>query len=200
MPRSNPGAIDLLLVRHGETEWNRLRRYQGHRDVPLSEVGVAQAAALTPVLAELQARSPLVYSSDLIRARQTAEIACPWAVPRVDQRLREMFFGAFEGCTHDECIERFGEHYNSWRADPGNGRAFEGESVEEFHARLDSWLLELPATGTAIAFAHGGVLRLLASRAHGMRYDDDLHIPPTSAVWLRVQEGRIAEGVETWLK
>ena len=92
----------LLLVRHGETDWNRLGRWQGHSDTPLNARGREQARELAPQLDGVD----VVYSSDLARARETAEILAEelGADVRLDARLRERGFGAWEGLTAAEIV------------------------------------------------------------------------------------------------
>src|SRR6185437_6606991 len=92
----------LLLVRHGETDWNAERRYQGHADVPLNDRGVEQARELAEQLAG--ERIDAIYSSDLSRAHATAEIVGErLGVPVVtDPDLREIDVGAVEGLTFEE--------------------------------------------------------------------------------------------------
>jgi glucosyl-3-phosphoglycerate phosphatase len=97
----------LVLWRHGRTEWNRLGIAQGHANVPLDEVGVAQAQRAAPYLASY---SPVfVWSSDLTRARQTAEhlVALTRCDLVVDRRLREFDVGARQGMTFDEFQSAF---------------------------------------------------------------------------------------------
>ena len=99
----------MLLVRHAETDWNRERRFQGGRDVPLSATGREQAESA----ARLLAATPLaaVWSSPLARARDTAAIiAAPHGLEvQETAAFREMGFGEWEGLTHDEVRERFAD-------------------------------------------------------------------------------------------
>src|SRR5918912_404825 len=97
--------LQLLLIRHGETTWNRQGRIQGHRDSPLTERGLAQARAAAARLA--RERIDALYSSDLVRAQETAHhVAAATALRvRLDEALRERAFGMLEGKTWDE-IER----------------------------------------------------------------------------------------------
>jgi phosphoserine phosphatase len=104
----------LLLVRHGETEWNATRRWQGFTGPPLNELGVKQAEELAAKLAATPVDA--VYSSDAIRAVQTAEIV---ARPRglsvqLDARLREVNFGEWEGLTRDEINQRYAGAFQQW--------------------------------------------------------------------------------------
>ncbi|WP_338551702.1 histidine phosphatase family protein [Paenibacillus sp. KS-LC4] len=105
----------LGLVRHGNTDWNKLGKIQGQTDIPLNERGVAQARALAGRLSEDQKLWDAVISSDLLRARETARIVAdkldiPLLAP--DDRLRERFYGDIEGTTEQERIARWGE---KWR-------------------------------------------------------------------------------------
>ncbi len=144
---------ELWLVRHGETPASRGRTLAGWVDVPLTERGEAQAAALRPVLAD--ARFDGVWSSDLVRAVTTARLA--WGEPARDRRLREISFGALEGVGYmamekdaRDALMRF-EGFIA----PG------GEGFEDLRARVLSFVDDLPP-GRHALFTHGGVVRLLA--------------------------------------
>src|SRR5690349_5142837 len=102
--------VQLLVVRHGETTWNREGRIQGHRDSPLTGRGLAQARATAARLAG--ERAGALYSSDLGRAQQTArEVAAATALPvRLDDGLRERAFGILEGLTWEEIDRDHPEH------------------------------------------------------------------------------------------
>jgi broad specificity phosphatase PhoE len=110
--------LRVYLVRHGETEMNRLRRVQGHNDEPLNDTGRAQAQALAAAFAVRDVHA--VWTSTLQRARETAEIAFGGrGVPlREDMRLMELNQGALEGLTFDEIEQRYGEEVRAWRAEP----------------------------------------------------------------------------------
>jgi broad specificity phosphatase PhoE len=99
--------IRLYLVRHGRTAWNQAGRFQGHSDIPLDEVGRAQAMLLARTL---RGKIQAVITSDLLRASQTARIVADGlAIPLLaaDPDLRERGYGVFEGLTREECIERY---------------------------------------------------------------------------------------------
>ncbi|MEZ5187956.1 MAG: histidine phosphatase family protein [Microbacterium sp.] len=102
----------LLLVRHGETDWNAARRIQGSTDIPLNDTGREQARETAAALAaRFAGQAPVVASSDLSRARETAEIiaeALGVAGPRLYPQLRERSYGVAEGMTIEEYLERFG--------------------------------------------------------------------------------------------
>ena len=144
----------ILLVRHGETDWNRDRRVQGHSDTPLNDTGRAQARAL----AEELAHEPIdaVYSSDLLRAHETARIVAAskgLAVTAI-RDLRERHFGTWEGLTDGEIFTRFPEAVTgSWG---------DGETKEEMARRVSDALhriAEAHPRGRVLVVSHGGPLR-----------------------------------------
>ena len=157
-------ATRLILIRHGETAWNRATRIQGHTDIPLSPLGLAQAERLAEALAD--ERLAAIYSSDLSRARQTAEAlarAQRLAV-RLDTGLRERAFGRFEGLSWDEIAQAYPEDSARWRRREPDFAVGGGESLNAFSARcLDAARRAAAAhPGDSIALvAHGGVLDCL---------------------------------------
>jgi broad specificity phosphatase PhoE len=145
----------ILLVRHGETDWNLTRRLQGHSDRPLNETGREQARSLAAELAEEELEA--VYSSDLSRAQETAHIVAEargldvTALPE----LRERHFGSWEGLTDDEIHERFPEEV-------ADGVLGDGESRDELDRRILaalSGISEEHPGGTVLVVSHGGPLR-----------------------------------------
>lgn len=157
-------ATRLVLIRHGETAWNRATRIQGHTDIPLSELGLSQAQRLAHALAD----EPLaaIYASDLSRARQTAEAlaqAHGMAV-QLDAGLRERAFGRFEGLSWDEINQGYPEDAARWRRREPDFAVGGGESLIEFSARCLTAVGRAAAAhpGDSIAIvAHGGVLDCL---------------------------------------
>jgi broad specificity phosphatase PhoE len=149
----------ILLARHGETDWNRDRRVQGHSDTRLNDTGRAQARALAESLAA--ERIDAVYSSDLLRAHETARIV---ASPRGLEvtalpDLRERHFGSWEGLTDDEVLERY-----PWAAGKPWGDA---ETVEEMSRRvLDALdrIGDAHPRGSILVVSHGGPLRAVLAR------------------------------------
>jgi broad specificity phosphatase PhoE len=127
---------ELLLIRHGETDWNRDRRWQGQSDIPLNGAGEAQARDLAKRLRG--SRLDAIFTSDLQRARQTAEaVAAVTGAPvREDRRLREIGLGAWEGMLGDEIRARDTETYETFRARPTAARPPGGESVLEVQRRV----------------------------------------------------------------
>jgi 2,3-bisphosphoglycerate-dependent phosphoglycerate mutase len=169
----------ILFIRHGETAWNRIKRIQGHIDIPLAESGVEQARQLGERLAqEAQAggRLDAIWSSDLMRAQQTAQpIAAALGLPvQLTEGLRERNYGAFQGHDSDEIAERFPDEYAHWQTrDPGFAPP-EGESQREFYHRVLHALepiLQMHPGGRIACVAHGGVLDCVYRFANGLALD-----------------------------
>src|SRR5258708_2650508 len=125
----------LCLVRHGETAWNAEARVQGQLDVPLGETGLAQARAVASALRSESFSA--IYSSDLMRARQTAAPAAKRLGLEVflDPRLRERHYGVFQGMTYAEAKERVPEGYARFRAKDPQYDFATGESLSRFNRR-----------------------------------------------------------------
>jgi alpha-ribazole phosphatase/probable phosphoglycerate mutase len=163
--------LRLLLVRHGETTWNVQQRFQGHSDVPLSEVGRAQARALA---ATLRSRTiDAVYASDLCRATETAEILMKERALPITQTeaLRELAFGRWEGLTYDEIQDTHRDELSAWLADRLHVAPPGGESLAQLEARVRTIFGELRrdhAEQTVLIVSHGGPLQLLLATEFGL--------------------------------
>ena len=147
-------ATTIALVRHGETDWNRERRVQGHTDTPLNETGRRQAAALAATLAGEPIAA--VYTSDLARARDTASVLAEQRglEVRSDPRLREKHFGTWEGLHDHEVLERFPE--------AATGPWGDGETTAEMEERVLLALGEIASQHPdeqVLVVTHGGPLR-----------------------------------------
>ena len=159
-----PEARRLVLVRHGETDWNRSGRAQGHADVPLNATGHAQAKALALVLADLAPAR--LWSSDLARARETAEaIAEATALlVELDPRLREYDVGERSGLTLAEAVVRFPEQYAAYAAGSSPTLAPGEETTADVHARVVPALTDcLRALGpgqVGVVVLHGACLKV----------------------------------------
>jgi broad specificity phosphatase PhoE len=159
---------ELIIVRHGETEWSKSGRHTGRTDIPLTADGEARAAALAPVLARHQITA--VFTSTAARAMRTAELA-GLANPRRDPDLQEWDYGGYEGRTTTQIqAERPGWYL--WRDGiiPGDA-AHPGETVEQVGARVDAVLARvrpLLRNGDVALVAHGHVLRVLTARWLGL--------------------------------
>ena len=186
----------MLLARHGETDWNRDRRWQGHSDTPLNELGREQARKLAESLDGIDA----VYSSDLARARGTAEIVAArlGLAVRLDARLRERGFGAWEGLTMEEIEGGFGETFRRWQTGEGHG-ADDAEAFDAFAARVHSFLddvLRRHPDETVLVVGHGGSIRVIHALAGGLDYVKDHRSIPAVAncavARFAARDGRLA--------
>ncbi len=162
----------VLCVRHGETAWNSLGRWQGHAPVPLNDAGLAQSAALGRYLAARGPHPDVIYSSDLIRAMQTAE-AIAHAVGltvRPDARLREVDLGEWQGLTRDEAAAWDGERFAAYAADWHTVPTPNGESRNMLKARMCAAFHDLVArhAGHTLALvSHGGSIGMLIEGLFG---------------------------------
>jgi broad specificity phosphatase PhoE len=176
--------MTIFLVRHGETEWNRARRYQGWSDSPLTARGIAQAEAIGQRLRALpETAAAEIVASPTGRARRTAEIIAQClgrtAPLRFDERLREISLGAWDGLNRAEIRSRMGEKFAEFEwyfLTP------DGESYDGFAARIAGWLKE-PRDGPVIAVSHGVVTRVLRGLYAGL--------PRAAALRLPVPQDRI---------
>jgi broad specificity phosphatase PhoE len=153
---------EVVLVRHGETEWSLSGQHTGSTDIPLTEAGRRVAEQLRGRLTDL--RLAAVYSSPLRRSLETARLAgFDEDVVRVRDELREWDYGEYEGLTTEQIRQRRPEWW-LWRdGAPG------GESPEEVGARADRMIAELRAVdGDVAVFSHGHMLRVLAARWLGL--------------------------------
>ena len=157
-------ARDIVLVRHGETEWSRDGKHTGWTDIPLTELGRTQAEELAAALRGWSFERAL--KSPLSRAAETARLAGYGEVAQPRDELREWDYGAYEGRTTAEIREER-PGWTLWRDGvPG------GETLADLAARLDRVLDELEQTqGAALVFAHGHSLRVLAACWLGLEPD-----------------------------
>lgn len=165
--------MELILVRHGQTDYNATGRYQGQGDYPLNAVGRRQAQL---VARHLAVRPPAaIFCSDLSRARESAlplAQRCGLAVVE-DRRLRELDFGAWEGLTCEQIIARWGDCYRSWIDNPEGCSPPYGESLGQLRERVFAFVYELAdgaCGGPAALFTHGGVIRALISALQGKAF------------------------------
>ena len=164
---------EILLARHGETDWNRESRFQGDADPPLNERGREQAAELAEALADEQLAA--VYSSPLRRAFETAElVAARHGLPAVPvEGLREVDVGSWQALTRNEVERRFPEQFRNW-LDYGQGWD-DGETYEAMGERALTALEELAARHDGeriLAVTHGGPIRAAFARAEGLTHSE----------------------------
>jgi broad specificity phosphatase PhoE len=188
----------LLLARHGETDWNSERRWQGHSDQPLNDRGREQARELADSL--VGRRIDAVSSSDLWRARETAEIvAGRLGLPvEIDRGLREVDVGEWSGLVHTEIETRFPEGFRRWQE--GLHGWEEGETYDAMGVRVVTALLAIAArheSETVLVVSHGGAIRASQASAAGLRNDEfrrgeSRPTPNCSVFEFVVAEGRLA--------
>lgn len=162
---------ELLLIRHGETDFNRQLRFQGHLDSPLNTLGHAQAARLAARLRD--ETFDAVFSSDLARARQTAAplIALNGQPLHTDAAWREQSFGVMEGLDAASIRSQHPAHWAAWARHDADTAPEGGESYRAFHQRVMQALQQLvqARAGQRLAvFTHGGVLDMVWRQAHGL--------------------------------
>lgn len=162
---------DLIFIRHGETDFNREQRFQGHVDVPLNAAGHEQARRLATALAD--ERFDLLVSSDLRRARETAApLELRHATRAITQAaLREQCFGVLEGLDVTGIKARHPALWAQWLRHDADFGLPDGESVRQFHTRVLATVRELAtehAGKTLLVVTHGGVLDMLWRTVHGL--------------------------------
>ncbi|HYU11332.1 MAG TPA: histidine phosphatase family protein [Stellaceae bacterium] len=187
----------ILLVRHGETEWNLARRYQGWSDSPLTARGLAQAEAIGRHLrSHPDTAGATIVASPIGRARRTAEIIreCLGSTVSMsfDERLREISLGSWDGLERAE-IETLvpgifdGDGYHEWYF-----RTPDGESYDGFSGRIAAWLAET-AEQQLIVVSHGVVTRVLRGLYAGLPRAVALSLPVPQDRIFRLAGGRIEE-------
>lgn len=161
---STTPETDLVVLRHGQTDWNLEHRFQGHADIPLNARGIGQAEAAASALKG--EHFDAVYSSPLARAMQTAELLCPSADIHTDPRLMEINVGSWAGHTWDEIIEKMPGYEDKYANGIDFRRSPTGETLADIVAR------GLPAV-EEIAERHRGGTVLVVS--HGLLLNRVLH-------------------------
>jgi probable phosphoglycerate mutase len=181
----------ICMVRHGETAWNAEGRVQGQLDIPLNDVGRAQARATAEVLASHDFSA--IYCSDLMRVRQTCEPSAKKLALPVTYlpELRERHYGMFETLTYTEVREKFPEQYARFR-DKDPDFDFEGgETLRGFNDRSLKVVADIigrHAGEQILVFTHGGVLEMVYrhARAVGLSSARDFEIPNAGINWIEV--------------
>lgn len=189
-------ATHLVLVRHGETDWNRDNRFQGHADPPLNETGREQAHALATTLGS--ERFAAVYTSPLRRAAETATIvATPHALePVTEPALMEVDVGSWSGLTRTEIEARHPDGFARW-LEYGHGWD-DGETYEELGARVVAGLSDIAArhpNAPVLAVTHGGPIRSALAAADRVPFEEarrSIHVIGNCAVVrLAARDGKL---------
>jgi alpha-ribazole phosphatase/probable phosphoglycerate mutase len=169
----------IFLARHGESDWNVEKRFQGHRDRPLTERGREQAHALADLVGAEKINA--VYTSPLSRARETAEIVAARVGLKVVAlpELREVDTGSWSGLSRADVEARFPEGFAHWRS---GGSAWEnGESYDEMAERVIGALRRIAEDhpdGRVLVISHGGPIRAIHAAAEGLAIKDYRRLKP----------------------
>lgn len=166
----------LMLVRHGESVWNALRKLQGQQDLPLSPKGRLQAQQLAPVV---RAYAPeYVIASDLSRAKETAELL-GYPPERLEPKWREAFLGDWEGASIPELRAVSGDDYRAWR--DGAFNPPQAEAFDQFCERIGAAIEELSAyRQNVMVVTHGGVVRAAMKVLFGIGPNQIIPVSPAS--------------------
>ena len=191
-------STTILLARHGETDWNAVGRWQGHTDRSLTELGRRQAAELAERLADVELDA--VYSSDLLRAIETAEpVANRLGLPlRTLPELREVDVGTWAGLTRDEVAERFPDGFRRWSEWQTGWE--DGETYDEMGERVVGAILRLAGKHPGeriLVVSHGGAIRALHAAAAGIDIATFRQLRPVvenaRVTAILVENGRLSE-------
>ena len=162
---------EIILIRHGETEWNSQQRMQGHSNSDLSSVGQVQIQAL----GQWMKNAPFdhIYSSDSLRAKQTAEAITQFSGHelKIDLRLREKNLGVFEGLTSEEARERHPEVFRLFKTAGSKYVIDEGESTQQLQDRALEIVNEIRIKHPeerVLLVTHGGFIRVVMKRFLGL--------------------------------
>jgi broad specificity phosphatase PhoE len=191
-----PGAI--YLMRHGETAWNRERRFQGRLDSPLTERGIAQARRMGETLARVVADrgAVTIVASPLGRARATAATLCPalGASPErieTDARLTEIDVGVWAGLTYAEIAARWPDSITPASRRDWFFRSPDGETYDAIAARARSFLDDAALRGTLVVVAHGITSRLLRGLYLGLSRSELLRLELSQDAVFRLADGTV---------
>ena len=162
---------EIILIRHGETEWNSQQRMQGHSNSDLSSVGQAQIQALGQWMKIVPFDH--IYSSDSLRAKQTAEAITKFSGHelKIDLRLREKNLGVFEGLTSEEARKRHPEVFRLFKTAGSKYVIDEGESTQQLQDRaleiVDEIRIKHPGEHVLLV-THGGFIRVVMKHSLGL--------------------------------
>ena len=174
------GMTELILIRHGETDWNRELRFQGHVDVPLNAAGHEQARRLAERLAAERPEVGHLACSDLIRTQQTAQPSLQVLFPDAridtltDSSLREQSFGLVDGMRVDDIKVEHADAWAQWLRFEADYGMPGGETTRQFHTRVMDAMRRIAqqhAGKTVMVVTHGGVLDMVWRTAQGMGLD-----------------------------
>ena len=186
---------EYILVRHGQTQWNKEGKYTGQSDIPLNQTGIEQAEAASADILKLE--PDLIFSSDLQRAIQTAHLirADQPSIPLItDKRLREIHQGEWEGLQETEIKKRFEEQFKIRKENPLETAPPGGETIGEVYDRVRDFLREMQKKHdgkTILIVAHGVVLAIIELISCGDPIEKVLDHIPKNAIPKMVFIGKV---------
>ena len=186
-------STEIYLIRHGESEGNKLAVVLGHSNLGLTELGKKQADLTAKHLKDQGLSPAAIYSSDLARAHSTAESAASLFGMNItaDVGLRELYAGAWEMKSYTEISETFSESYNAWMKNIGRAKCDDGESVAELQDRMVTVISRIACKhdGEVIfIFTHATAIRTFAAYCMGKTLDEIKDVPwPTNSSVTRVR-------------
>ena len=169
----------IYLIRHGETDWNVERKIQGQTDIPLNKNGQKQAKDSSEEISKLKIDK--IYSSDLSRAKETAEIINKKVGAEItfDKRLREVNYGDFEGVQIDKFTDKDWEIFNE------TPEKIKGESRQQVYNRVKSFIDEIKDDENVLVVTHGGSLRMMLYYANNKdSFDMDSYNEFSKDFWI----------------
>lgn len=180
----------LILIRHGETDWNIEGRWQGQADVALNQTGWSQAEDMARTLETVGVSA--IYSSDLLRARQTAQVlADATGVPlKIDHRLREIHQGEWQGLLISEIQARYAQAYQERQRDPLGIAPPGGETAAQVRQRVVSAtqaILRQHPDETVAVVSHGFALAVLIAHLRGEPFERVWDLIPENGQWVVVE-------------
>jgi broad specificity phosphatase PhoE len=181
---------EIWLVRHGQTDWNLARRYQGQTDIPLNQTGIDQGKTLAQKISE--EKFDAIYASDLSRAAATAQLLADalHMTIHTDVRLREIHQGVWEGMSLDEVQEKYADDFKHGAEDPTYSRAPGGESVAEVAIRMASAADEIAQkhpNGKVLLVSHGLAVSTLYCQANNISLTRVYDYIPDNAVPIHIE-------------
>ncbi|WP_371803019.1 histidine phosphatase family protein [Candidatus Lokiarchaeum ossiferum] len=197
--------MNIYLIRHGETDWNKQGKIQGHMDIALNQKGRLQAKILASKFKNI--KIDRIYTSDLLRASQTAEIInkTTKSLLIADERLRERNYGVWQNYSWSEVHSQNPNLKEEWRTNPVHSKPPKGESIHDLYNRITRFLSELisDAKNNILIVAHNSPLKILISIAKGITLEEFHtidHLSNTEIIQIKSTEGNLSINEEEYNK
>jgi broad specificity phosphatase PhoE len=185
--------LQIIVVRHGETDFNKTRIFQGQQQIPLNAKGRAQAREVAAILQQYTITH--IYCSGLVRARETAEIIDKsFKLPIViDDRLNERDWGSWQNKTREALSAQAETLKNIWREENLDKNPHRGESTRDLMVRIEAFLSYLvtkhAASDVILLVTHGGPIRMMVGIIKGLQDEDYLEKDIENCQILRIEYG-----------